>query len=159
MAPETQPTHGDNAAEGIAALYRREFSPLLRLAYLLTGSRSTAEEIAQDAFVRLQSTPTLVRNPAAYLRTSVVNACNSTHRHQAVVDRTPLPRAEAALSEPDELFDALAKLPWRQQTALILRFHLDLAESEIARTLDCRPSTVRSITRRALAQLRKDLSA
>jgi RNA polymerase sigma factor (sigma-70 family) len=158
MAPKTQQAQGDDEEVALAALYQREFAPLLRLAYLLTGSQSSAEEVVQDAFVRLQSTPTRVLNPPAYLRTSVVNASHSVHRHRAVVERTPLPRPEASFAEPDELFDALARLPWRQQTALVLRFHLDLAEPEIARALGCRPSTVRSITRRALAQLRKDLS-
>jgi RNA polymerase sigma factor (sigma-70 family) len=159
MPPQTQADQDGDKRATMEALYRREFAPLQRVAYLLTGSQSTAEEIVQDAFVRLQSTPTRVLNPAAYLRTSVINASHSVHRHRAVVERTPLPRPEAAVSEPDELFDALARLSWRKQTALILRFHLDLTEQDIATALGCRPSTVRSITRRALAELRKDLSA
>jgi RNA polymerase sigma factor (sigma-70 family) len=159
MTPETQPDVGGSRRSDLGELYEREWAPLLRVAYLLTGSQSTAEEIVQDAFVRIQSTPTRVLNPAAYLRTSVANASRSVHRHRAVVERTPLPRPEPSLAAHDELFDALAKLPWRQQAALALRFHLDLPESEIAIALGCRPSTVRSITRRALAQLRKDLSA
>ena len=62
------------------------------------------------------------------------------------------------MAEHDELFDALARLPWRQQAALVLRFHVDLAESDIAAALGCRPNTVRSLIHRALATLRKDLS-
>jgi RNA polymerase sigma factor (sigma-70 family) len=143
--------------DALAALYEREWSSLVRIALLLTNSRPLAEEIAQDAFVRLQTTSTTVLNPPAYLRTVVVNACRDVHRHQGVVQRTPLPRPEPARAEFDELFDALAQLPWRQQAALTLRFHVDLPETEIAAILRCRPSTVRSITRRALATLRKDL--
>jgi RNA polymerase sigma factor (sigma-70 family) len=148
------------AAQGgtrIAELYVAEWKPLVHLAYLLTGSRQTAEEIVQDAFVRLQTTRTSVLRPGAYLRTSVVNACRDVHRHRTVVDRTPLPRAEPVVAEHDELFDALARLPWRQQAVLVLRYHLDLPEADIASALGCRPGTVRSLTHRALTSLRKDL--
>jgi len=144
---------------GIAELYERDWSALVRFAYVLTNSRSTAEEIVQDAFLRLHATRTKVINPAAYLRTAVANACRDVYRHRAVVERNPMPAPEVALAEHDELFDALARLPWRQQAALVLRFHLDLPEHEIAMALGCRPSTVRSIIHRALATLRKDLSA
>jgi RNA polymerase sigma factor (sigma-70 family) len=143
----------------LAALYEAEWPRLLRVAYVLTDSLPTAEEIVQDAFVRLQSAPGVVANPGGYLRTTVVNACRDVHRHRAVVRRTPLPRSESTIDEHDELFDALASLPWRQQAALVLRFHVDLSDTDIATALGCRPSTVRSIIRRALATLRKDLQS
>lgn len=65
--------------------------------------------------------------------------------------------AEPTIDEHDELFDALATLPWRQRAALVLRFHADLADADIASALGCRPSTVRSIIHRALGSLRKEL--
>jgi RNA polymerase sigma factor (sigma-70 family) len=157
MSSDTEQS-GSTERSWIVELYEREWSPLTRVAYVLTSSRSTAEEIVQDAFVRLQETQTTVLNPAAYLRTVVVNACRDTHRHQAVVARNPPPAPKPAIAEHDELFDALARLPWRQQAALVLRYHVDLTERDIAETLGCRPSTVRSLVRRALATLRKDLS-
>ena len=142
----------------LADLYEREWPSLIRVAYLLTSSRPTAEEIVQDSFVRLQVTRTAVLNPAAYLRTVVVNACRDVHRHQAVVARNPPPAPEPVMADHDEMFDALARLPWRQQAALVLRFNLDLAEPDIAAALGCRPATVRSLIHRALSTLRKDLS-
>jgi RNA polymerase sigma factor (sigma-70 family) len=148
----------DDSDRELADLYRREWSGLLRVAYLLTNSTQVAEEIVQDAFVALQSTSTVVANPGAYLRTSVVNSCRSFHRHRAVVARSPVRRADAVVPEHDELFDALNALSWRQQAVLVLRFHVDLPEAAIADILHCRPSTVRSITKRALANLRKALS-
>ena len=157
MTPDTESgCAGDRT--WIAELYEREWPSLMRVAYLLTSSRPTAEEIVQDAFVRLQATRTTVLNPAAYLRTVVVNACRDVHRHQAVVARNPPPAPEPAIAEHDEMFDALARLPWRQQAALVLRFHVDLAELDIAAALGCRPTTVRSLIHRALATLRKELS-
>lgn len=155
MTPDAEPT---TTGGSLAELYVREWPSLFRAAYLLTSSRPTAEEIVQDAFVRLQASRTRVLNPAAYLRTIVMNACRDVHRHEAVVKRVPVPPPELSIAEYDELSDALARLPWRQQAALVLRFHVDLSESEIAASLGCRPSTVRSLVRRALATLRKDLS-
>ena len=162
MAPETRSNVSDRAQARnddhvLAELYRREFGGLLRLAISMTSSESASEEIVQDAFVKLQSAGNGVTNPAAYVRTTVVNACRSHHRHLAVVRRAPTPRSVAYEAAHDELFDAVAALPWRQQAVLALRFHLDLPEHEIASTLGCRPSTVRSLTFRALASLRKEL--
>ena len=148
----------DDDAVALADLYQQQWSVLTRVAFLLTSSRSTTEVVVQDVFVRLQATPTRVLNPAAYLRTSVVNACRDVHRPRGVVERTPLPVPEVAFTEHDELFDALARLPWRQQAALVLRFHVDLAEADIAIARVCRPNTVRSLIHRALATLRKELS-
>ncbi len=149
----------DVASERLAVLYEREWPKLLRVAFVLTDSLPTAEEIVQDAFVRLHTARAPNANPGGYLRTSVVNACRDVHRHRSVVRRTPLPAAEPTIDEHDELFDALAALPWRQQTALVLRFHVDLSDADVAVALGCRPSTVRSIIRRALISLRKDLTA
>ena len=148
----------DDEGSWLSDLYRRERAGLIRVAYLLTNSLSASEEIVQDAFVALQTTGSVVAKPGAYLRTSVVNACRSYHRHRVVVERHPVHVVEARDPQHDELFDALNALPWRQQAALVLRFHVDLSESEIADILDCRPSTVRSLTRRALATLRKALT-
>jgi RNA polymerase sigma factor (sigma-70 family) len=146
-----------STVDSVDQLYRREFGGLLRLAYSMTNSESRSEEIVQDAFVKLQATSTTIANPPAYLRTSVVNACRSHHRHQEVVKRTPVERAVEYEAAHDELFDAVATLPWRQQAALAMRFHLDLPEDEIAAALGCRPATVRSLVARALASLRKEI--
>ncbi len=140
-------------------LYRREWAPLVRVALVLVGSSPVAEEIVQDAFVALQSTSTRVLNPGGYLRTSVMNACRSAHRHQRVVDKTVLPRPAPVIDQHDELSDALAALPWRQQAALVLRYHLDLPESQIADALGCRPSTVRSLVKRGLETLREEIGS
>jgi RNA polymerase sigma factor (sigma-70 family) len=154
------PTDHDSSAlsRDLTALYRTEWGRLVRLAYLMTGSQPTAEEIAQEAFVHLQEARAVVVNPAGYLRTTVVNACRSYHRHQAVVERSPVRRIEPVLAEHHELFDALSRLSERQRAAVVMRFHLDLSESDIASALGCRPSTVRSITARALTALRKELT-
>lgn len=157
MEPEVEPPRAE-LSPSLERIYEQEWPRLVRVAFLLTGSRLAAEGVVQDAFVRFQSAHPTVRVPQAYLRTAVLNACRDRHRHEAVVARTPLPRPEPVRAEHDEMSDALAKLPWRQQAALVLRYYLDLTEEDIASTLDCRPATVRSLIHRGLQHLRKELA-
>ena len=138
--------------------YRVEFRSLVRLAFLLTGSAETAQDVVQDAFVRLHRRWASVDQPAAYVRRSVVNGCNSHHRHVRLErTRRPDPRVVAVDLDADELTDALAALPHRQRAALVLRFYLDLPDAEAAQVLGCRVGTVGSLVHRGLAQLRKDI--
>ena len=62
---------------------------------------------------------------------------------------------DAAQLDADELFDALATLPYRQRAALVLQFYEGLPQSEIAQVLRCREGTVASLVHRGLAQLRR----
>jgi RNA polymerase sigma factor (sigma-70 family) len=142
--------------EQVADLYQARYAAMVRLAYLLTGSQATAEDLVQDSFVQLQRHWTDVREPAAYLRTSVVNACRTHHRRAGRAREHFAELAtDCVLPETPILIDALAKLPYRQRAALVLKFYEDRTESEIAASLRCRPATVRSLVHRGLAALRK----
>lgn len=138
--------------------YREQFRPLVRLAFLLTGSAETAQDVVQDAFVHLHRRWKSVEQPDAYVRRSVVNGCNSHHRRLRL-ERTRRPDSPAVVTdlEADEITDALAALPHRQRAALVLRFYLDLPDAHAAEILGCRVGTVGSLVHRGLAQLRKDI--
>ncbi len=153
----------------VTELYRAHLPGATRLAYLLTGDRGVAEDIAQDAFLRVASRLEALRDEAAfpaYLHRAVVNRSRNRWRRQRV-ERLQL-RAEAAqairLDElPDvetraALWELLQRLPHRQRAALVLRFYLDLSEAETAQRLGCRPGTVKSAVARGLASLRADSS-
>jgi RNA polymerase sigma factor (sigma-70 family) len=137
--------------------YAGHYSDLVRLAALLSGSADAAPDLVQDCFVRLHSHWTGVRDPLPYVRRSVVHACTSHHRSIARARRQPPPEIQDSVLGADELEDALAKLPNRQRAAVVLRFYGDLPDADIARALRCRPSTVRSLVHRALADLRKTI--
>lgn len=146
---------GLSEPQSLADLYRQQYGRMVRLAYLLTGSNEVAEELVQDVFARLYRRWDRAEHPRAYLRAAVVNACRS-HQRRMRLERTHRAEAVSASSmEPDELWDALASLPGRQRTALVLRFYEDLPEIDIARALGCRPGTVKSLISRGLAQLRR----
>jgi RNA polymerase sigma factor (sigma-70 family) len=63
----------------------------------------------------------------------------------------------SSIDKPSELLDAVAHLPYKQRTVLVLRYWADLREEEIAEIVGVRPATVRSITSRALDRLRMEL--
>lgn len=141
----------------LRALYEQEYRAMLRVATLLVGSVPSAEDIVQDAFVRVHDKWATVREPAAYLRTTVVNGCRSQQRRDIRARHAArrMHAEEAVVAEVDELGDALAALSHRQRSAVVLRYYLDLSEADIAATLGCRPGTVKGLLHRGVAQLRK----
>jgi RNA polymerase sigma factor (sigma-70 family) len=140
-----------------AACYAELQPEMVRLAAALTGSAETGQDLVQDSFVRLHRVWGHVREPRAYLRRAVINACNSHHRHRRVERlqaAREITRPDVALGA-DELADALDGLPHRQRAALVLRFYADLSDVDIATALRCRPGTVPSLIHRGLEQLRR----
>ena len=137
--------------------YRAQYEPMLRLAYLLTGSRTAAEDIVQDSFLRVQPRYGALDAPVAYLRKTVTNASYSWHRRRQREQAYQPAPLEDAVPEHDEMWDALAQLAPRRRAALVLRYYLDLSEADIAAVLGCRPGTVKSLTHRGLADLKEVL--
>jgi RNA polymerase sigma-70 factor (sigma-E family) len=145
----------DVSVPSFAQLYERRHDDMVRLAYLLTSSSETAQDLVQDAFVRVHRAWARVKEPDAYLRRAVVNACNSHHRRQYVARKFVAEPAAAAELGADEISDALQKLSHRQRTAIVLRYWHDCSEAEIADVLGCRPGTVASLLHRGIAELRE----
>ena len=146
-------------AEDINTLVHAEREAMLRLAVLMLGSAAEAEEAVQEAFAVVSKRWDTLDNPGGYLRTSVVNACRQIIRRRDTARRylpsSPGPSWQATTVE---MHDALFGLSDRQRIAIVLRYFMDWSDQEIAESLQCRPSTVRSLLRRGLNQLRKDLS-
>jgi RNA polymerase sigma-70 factor (sigma-E family) len=158
VSPATAvPSRAVAADDGFLDLYQRRFREMVRMAYLLTGSVETAQDIVQDAFVRMHGRWSSVREPDAYLRAAVVNGCRSYHRRR-VAERRAVGREVAGDAvAADELADVLVTLPHRQRAAIVLRYYHDLPDRDIARVLGCRVGTVASLVHRALARLREVL--
>jgi RNA polymerase sigma factor (sigma-70 family) len=163
-------------ADRLADLYRAEAAKAVRLAYLLTGQRALAEDLAQEAFVRVAGRLREVHPDAfaAYLRQTVVNLVRSHFRH-ARVQRRYADRVEAdaeqrrqateASSNPgdsdvaEQLWGALQALPASQREAIVCRFYLDMSEQQTAQTLHIALGTVKSATSRGLLALRAALES
>jgi RNA polymerase sigma-70 factor (sigma-E family) len=148
-------------------LYVRHADRAIRVAYLLTGDRGLAEDLVQEAFLRLAGRFLHVRNRAAfesYLRRTVVNLANSHHRRarserrtmeRSVGMRPPEPQEPEA--GDDTLRRALLRLPPRQRTAIVLRFYEDLSEQQTAEAMRCAPGTVKSLVSRGMTTLRESM--
>jgi len=173
-APEESARAAVRGGDMLADLYRAEGAHVVNLAYLLTGQRQLAEDLAQDAFLRVASRIREVSPDAfgAYLRRTVVNLVRSHYRHVRVerryadrVESDAERRREANEASSmmtdadtrDELWTALRQLPSRQREAIVCRYYLDLSEEETAAALGCRRGTVKSRLARALVRLRADL--
>lgn len=143
--------------DDLLALYRQRYEPMVRLAYLLTGNRSVAEELVQDAFVSVHRNWERATFPAAYLRKAVVNNARSWLRRRVLEDsRDGVVPVDAGFAA-DEMWDVLHHLPERQRAAIVLRFYEGLPDADIARILGCRLPTVRTAIHRGLATLRKEM--
>lgn len=142
---------------------------LLRLAVMLTGDRTEAEDLLQATLVRTQPhadrIPTMGA-PAAYLRKALVHEHLSGLRRLGRRVRTSSldghdvagPDDATGADRRDATWRLLGTLPPRQRAVLVLRFYEDLPDRDIAAVLGCGEPTVRSNASRALATLRARLS-
>jgi RNA polymerase sigma-70 factor (sigma-E family) len=150
-------------------LYVQHLPGAVGLAYLLTGNHHQAEDLAQEAFVRLCGRFRHLRDPqafGAYLRKTVVNLHLSALRRRRV-ERAYLERHRSGVVEmrselPDvpgrrELWDLLQTLPARQRAAVVLRYYEDLPEREAAAVLGCTLAAAKSLVARGMQTLRDQL--
>jgi RNA polymerase sigma-70 factor (sigma-E family) len=143
-----------------------QYGRLYWLGYLLTGDRGQAEDLAQEALVRAWWTWARVRTldrPEAYVRKVLVN------RHRSLLRRALLEARHARRTRPEGslpaggedglvLWAAVRRRSPRQRAVLVLRYHEDLTEAEVARLLRLPLGTVKTLARRGLARLRAELA-
>ncbi len=151
-----------DADADLAELFASERTGMVRMATLLVDSPAIAEEIVQESFIAVRERWDEIDRPGAYLRTTVVNGCSAVLRRRSVEERF-----QRGLQEPPfeqlptrlvELREALGCLSERQRVVVVLRYFVDVSDHDIAQLMQVRPSTVRSLRRRALSVLRKELS-
>jgi RNA polymerase sigma-70 factor (sigma-E family) len=142
------------------AFYRASKARMVRLAWLLVGSRAVAEDLVHDAFVAVFQRWETIDNPGGYLRQTVVNQClgwqrrRSRERDVLAMVGEPPPTGDPAV---DTMWDAIQRLPLDRRAVVVLRYWADLPHDEIAELLGCPTGTVRSRLHRALAELREEV--
>jgi RNA polymerase sigma factor (sigma-70 family) len=142
-------------------VYTAESRAIVGLASLLVGSQAVAEELAQDAFLRLFERFDDVTNPAGFLRTVVVRLCLTWQKRRTTEQRLVRQVGvdqPTSIPEVDETWAALGRLDPDRRIVLVLRYYCQLRHHEIAELLGCPAATVRTRTRRALKDLRKELA-
>jgi RNA polymerase sigma factor (sigma-70 family) len=150
----------------LADLYASHSRAAIRLAFLLTGDRDTAEDICHEAFARVGGRLGGLRDPeraSGYLFRTVVNLSRShgrgLRRDKHLKERLHDPSVNQFpdIAVRDELVQALMRLPLRQRAAVFFRYYEDLSEGEVADVLNCSVDAARSLTFRAMEKLRKNL--
>lgn len=149
----------------IEALYAAHYQPMLRMALLLMGGDSLAEDIVQEAFIRVYGSRSNIRDPdraAAYLRVTTMNLARNALRRRLLADRHP-PALPAVAATPEEramagvrgavVIRALRQLPQRQREVVVLRYYADLSVIDTARALQISEGAVKSYGSRGLARL------
>ena len=155
----------------VADMFRAEGTSLVRLARLFVDDRNAAEDLVQEAFIRLARSARRIEDPArapAYLRSIVLNLARDHNRRGLVSLRHRSPVGDANAGADDELavredqrqvLDALRDLPARQRACLVLRYYDELGIDDIATTLGVSRNSVKTHLRRGLAALEARLTA
>ncbi len=157
--------------DALAALIHRHQDEALRLAYRLLQRWDLAEDVVQEAFIRVYRGAGGFRADARF-RTwfyrILVNLCiDEQRRHvlqMSAVDKA-YPDRKDSQQDPlvqHELIElirgAVADLPDRQRTALVLQRYHGMRHRQIAEITGWTESAVESLIVRALANLRKKLT-
>jgi RNA polymerase sigma factor (sigma-70 family) len=144
--------------------FEEESDRLFRALYFVTGSKHDAEELTQEAFLKLWERwdqSDRIQDPTAYLFRVALNAFRRRRLRAATAVRKLLPVAEP--SDPFEEVEAradirqlLLRLSERQRAALLLVDLLGYSSEQAARILRVRPSTVRSLATQGRRALRAE---
>lgn len=136
---------------------------LQRFGYALTGDWALAEDLLQTALARAYPRWSRIQrdDPERYVRKIMVNTWSSWWRRkwrgELPAGRLPETAGPDAFAEVDHrhaLRAALAQLPPRQRAVVVLRYHQDLSEAQVADLLGISVGTVKSQAAKALATLR-----
>ncbi|PRW64105.1 SigE family RNA polymerase sigma factor [Actinopolyspora mortivallis] len=154
----------DELTTELVALYHEHYRQLLRMALLLVDDRSAAEDVVQDAFVRVFDSRARLRDrdkALAFLRRAVLNRARSLLRRRQVskryqhrlVQREPAPDESVQRVDRTVLAEALARLPRRQREAVVLRYYADFSEAYAAEIMRVTPGAVKAYCSRGVARL------
>lgn len=145
------------------SFFLEHHEPLFRAMWLVTRNRHEAEEVMQDAFLRLlERWPTVqaAEDPEGYLYRTAMNVFRSRLRRTAValrkvIRQLPVDDQLAQVEAREAVVRALAPLPARQRAAVVLMDVLGLTSEEAGDALGIRPVTVRVLAARGRARLRE----
>jgi len=146
------------------------WSSLFRLACLLTGSATEADDLLQESAVKVYLRWTKISRtqvPEAYVRRMMVNTLVSRSRRpfrrrellEGTVAATAVVSPENAVLDRAQVWPMICALPVRQRAVIVLRYYEDLSEQEIADVLGCSTGSVKSQAHDALASLRRRVAA
>ena len=153
--------------QDLAEFCRLRYPALVGSLGLYCGDKWIAEELAQEALVRLWQNWKRVRrlqSPEGWLHRVGLNLARSSFRRRQAEARAKARLATMATGTSMQdsaailtMREAIVRLPRRKKTALILRYYLDMSFAEVADVMDVPLPTAKSLARRALEDLRDEL--
>jgi RNA polymerase sigma factor (sigma-70 family) len=140
-------------------------SRLFRALWLVTRNRHEAEDLAQEAFLKVWerwASVGLLDDPEGYLYRTAMNLFRNRRRRallalRRAVHLAPVDEQIAAVDDRDQVVRALGRLTPAQRAAIVLTDLAGFTSEEAARTLGISPSTVRVQAARARAILRDQM--
>jgi RNA polymerase sigma factor (sigma-70 family) len=178
----TARAHGEHittaAEELVVRLFQQEGRSLVRLARLFVDDRDAAEDLVQEAFLRLARSAHRISDidrAPAYLRSIVLNLARDHNRRglvslrhhptssgqRANSDSAPAPSTPDLLVQSEDhrlVIEAVRSLPVRQRDCITLRYFEEFGIDAIATTLGLSPNSVKTHLQRGLAGLERSLS-
>lgn len=154
--------------DSFEVFYRREYRSVLALVYGLTGSRWVAEDIAQEAFLRVHrdwERVTAMDSPGGWVRRVAVNLARSRVRRlrSEASARLRLGGMRVSMGQPaaefDDFWREVRKLPDRQAQVIALRYIDDLSVAQIAQVLGVADGTVKAHLHQGRNRLRRQFEA
>lgn len=156
-----------NAPDDLEAFCLEQYPRIVGTLTLYCGDTSIAEELAQETLLRVAMKWKDVRrkdSPGAWVHRIAINLANSHFRRRTIEKRvlSHATRLETDSTDTGEFASAVATrqavagLPKRLKTALVLRYFLDLSPTETAEVMDCSERTVKRLTKKAIDQLAKE---
>jgi RNA polymerase sigma-70 factor (ECF subfamily) len=161
---------GDQGAFRLLA--RRHLPAMVGLARRILGNAAEAEDVAQEAMLRVWTHAPRWQPLAAFktwLTRIVVNLCLDRKRRTPlldldavgeVADPTPGAGEQAESAERERLLAAaIDKLPERQRSAIVLTYSEGLSNAQVADIMGCSVSAVETLLIRGKQNLRRSLGA
>lgn len=161
--------------QAFAMLVRRHTQRFFASAYRLCGNATQAEDMVQEAFLKIWQKPSLWKNDKGakfttwFYRILInmnIDALRKSRRHvgdgplEYMADKAPSPEAAFAMNEEQaQLEAALLSLPERQRTALNLCFYDGLTNAEAADIMGVKIKALESLLMRAKAGLKEYFTA
>ena len=144
--------------EEFEAVFRAHYASVFGSVLLIVHDRGRAEEVTQDAFLKLYERWTavnwVVEYPPAWVhQVAVRDAIRRATREKVVPVAEPVDRATADVVPDVDLINAIALLAPKQRAAVVLFYLEDRPVEEIARVMGTSTSTVKQHLHRARARL------
>lgn len=149
--------------DDLARLCEIEYPKLVGAVGLYCGDGQVAQDLAQEALIRLVRDwrkVSKMASPEAWLYRVAINLAHSHYRRasrEKLLLRKVDPPVGVVPTDEVETLELLSRLPHKQRAAVILHHYLDLRLTEVADAMDIPEGTVKTLIHKAMQKLRSDI--